>query len=253
MAYIIAHKLLASQLSPRMSHPTLKCRRSYISQRLMWQYGIRVAFTRPFVNQERSPHNYLKDFHAELPLYLRAGGLIDFLRNWRPSSERLSLPAQYEELTIALYEHDILEYDDVILAQAWLDDLASIGYKFPSLHTHGTYAALRNRGIDNVVAVAGPLASSDNDFRVFADAAKEMRGKSRSVVFVSPKNLPLCENYKSEHTAANSSNSFHILGDCFPVKVRSAEYATCECVYGNLHLTLSQFCYLYFLPTLCHS
>ena len=115
--------------------------RSYIAQTLMGQYGLALVFTRSLVNQERSPHNYLRDFQSELPLYLRAGGLLDFLRAWAPSAPNLSLPAQYEELLVALYEHGVLEAPDVRLAQAWLTDLAEAGYAFPTRATHGLAAA----------------------------------------------------------------------------------------------------------------
>ena len=38
--------------------------RSYISQRLLWDVGYRVAFAPPLVNQYRSPHNYLADMQV---------------------------------------------------------------------------------------------------------------------------------------------------------------------------------------------
>jgi hypothetical protein len=106
--------------------------RSYITQRLMWKYGMRVAFMKPWVDQERTAHNFLKDFDSEQPLYLRAPGLVDFLRSWRPSSDNLSLPAEYEELIVALYEIGVVELSDVLIAQAWLKDLEALGYQFPT-------------------------------------------------------------------------------------------------------------------------
>ena len=128
------------------------CRRSYFTQRLMWQYGIRVAFTLPHVDQERTAHNFLRDFQSELPLYLRAGGLVDLLRSWQPSRADLALPAQLEELVIALYEYDVVESADVLLMQAWLADLRDAGYRFPSRATHGLYSAWASRPMENVVA-----------------------------------------------------------------------------------------------------
>ena len=118
--------------------------RSYIAQTLMRQYGLAVVFTRPIVNQERSPHNFLKDFQSELPLYLRASGLVDFLRRWEPSQPHLTLPAQYEELLIELYERGVVEELDVKLAQAWLRDLDDAGYAFPTRASHGLAAAWRD-------------------------------------------------------------------------------------------------------------
>ena len=143
--------------------------RSYFTQRLMWQYGMRVVFTRAFVNQDRTPHNYLKDFQSELPLYLRAGGLVDFLRRWRPSRDDLTLPAQYEELLVALWEHDVIEAGDVRLAQAWLRDLSEMGYAFPSRASHGLYSAWTSstnaRGSAGTIAlIADSAASGSPDY-----------------------------------------------------------------------------------------
>jgi hypothetical protein len=35
--------------------------RSYVAQRLLWDAGLRVAFSPPVVDQFRSPHNYIGD------------------------------------------------------------------------------------------------------------------------------------------------------------------------------------------------
>lgn len=105
--------------------------RSYVAQTIMWKYGLRVAFMKPWVNQERTVHNYLRDFDSEQPLYLRASALIDFLRTWRPSRDDLPLPGEYEELMVALFEIGAVEESDVLLTQTWLQDLKDIGYEFP--------------------------------------------------------------------------------------------------------------------------
>lgn len=105
--------------------------RSYVAQALMWKYGLRVAFMKPWVNQERTAHNYLRDFDSEQPLYLRASVLVEFLRTWTPSREDLSLPAEHEELMVTLFEHGVVEENDVLLTQTWSQDLTGVGYKFP--------------------------------------------------------------------------------------------------------------------------
>lgn len=46
--------------------------RGYVIQRVSWANGWPVTFHSPFVRQERNPHNYLKDFQSEIPLYLHA-------------------------------------------------------------------------------------------------------------------------------------------------------------------------------------
>jgi hypothetical protein len=150
----------------------------------MWQYGMRVVFTRAWVDQERTPHNYLKDFQSELPLYLRAGGLVNFLRAWAPSSATLSLRAQYEELLIALYEHDVLDIADVQLGQAWLADLADAGYAFPSRASHGLYDAwaTRRSAKDGAAGTAIVLLSENREaVNSTLAVATALRGALRSL------------------------------------------------------------------------
>ena len=107
--------------------------RSYITQRLIWEIGSRLAFVPPWVIQYRNPHNYIQDFQAETDLYLKTGALLEFLLNWRAQSP--TLPGIVEELYIELYEHGFIGKVDVELLQAWLESLLHVGYAFSSL-TH---------------------------------------------------------------------------------------------------------------------
>ena len=50
---------------------------------------------------------------------------------WTPTGQ--SLPARLEELYILMYEMTFISLDDVKLAQAWLQDLVRLGYRFPPL------------------------------------------------------------------------------------------------------------------------
>lgn len=103
--------------------------RSYISQALMWQVGLRAAFALPWVHQERTAHEYLADAEAEQPLYYQATALVRILREWKPRTT--SAPAQMEELYVELYERGFIGSNDISLAQTWLRDLTRVGYRFP--------------------------------------------------------------------------------------------------------------------------
>ena len=105
--------------------------RAYFTQRLLWDVGLRTAFSTPWVTQYRNVHNYLADFNSELPLYQQAGELVRVLREWRPMTP--SLPGRIEELYILMYEMGILGLNDVKLVQAWLTDLVKLGYEFPEI------------------------------------------------------------------------------------------------------------------------
>jgi len=105
--------------------------RSYFTQRMLWDLGMRIAFAAPWVTQYRNAHNLLGDFNSEVPLYQQAGALVDALLAWRPQSD--SVPGRLEELYIFMYERTIIGLGDVQLAQAWLNDLVGLGYSFPML------------------------------------------------------------------------------------------------------------------------
>ena len=108
--------------------------RSYIAQRLFWDCGISLGFSsRPLVDQDRNPHDLLRDLSAEDDLYKRGEQLVEFLSSWR--SDAGDLASRLQELYIALYERDYIEEEDVVLIHMWLTNLASIGYEFPKLVT----------------------------------------------------------------------------------------------------------------------
>ena len=89
--------------------------------------------------QVRNVHSYLADLNAEVPLYERSGALIALLL--RTPLRAAHLPGQAEELVIAMYEHGILEIEDVRLTQAFLADLIAAGYEFPPLRRNVTLHA----------------------------------------------------------------------------------------------------------------
>jgi STELLO glycosyltransferases len=111
--------------------------RSYIAQALFQHMGLQVAFAgSPLVAQYRNAHDYLADYMAEEPLYERAGALVEYLSSWEYTNvdKKGGVPTTQgamEQLYIDLYEHEIVELDDVVLVQEWIDVLNSIGYEFP--------------------------------------------------------------------------------------------------------------------------
>ena len=61
--------------------------RSYFAEAIMSQFDMNLLYVYPVVKQIRNAHNYLADFQSEIPLYLRAGRLIDHLhQNVRKTS-----------------------------------------------------------------------------------------------------------------------------------------------------------------------
>ena len=116
--------------------------RSYFDQALFRHSGIALVFVDPLVVQHRNAHSYLADFDSEKPLYERAGELVRYLSQWEPpraaASSANAFAGAYEKLYIDLYEHGIIELEDVQLAQEWMLTLQGMGYKFPELKEKAT-------------------------------------------------------------------------------------------------------------------
>ena len=108
--------------------------RSYFAQRLFWDVGLQAGFfARPLVVQKRNPHSNLGDLDAERDLYQKSEQLVEFLGRWKGKGK--TLVERMEELWVALYEHQYIEVNDVLLLQQWLQALLDAGYSFPELRT----------------------------------------------------------------------------------------------------------------------
>eukprot|EP00127_Corallochytrium_limacisporum_P005094 Clim_evm49s198 gene=Clim_evmTU49s198 len=123
--------------------------RSYIVQVLGWHVNQVLAFSEPLVTQFRNPHNHLADLESEGDLYKKSGELAAFLGSeWECPYD--TLPECVMDLWISVYEREYIGMKDVELMRNWLDDLHSIGYKFPkwnnkrtSLENHSDYTPNR--------------------------------------------------------------------------------------------------------------
>jgi len=105
--------------------------RSYFTQRLLWDIGGRLVFREPWVVQYRNAHNYLADFDSEYPLYTRTTALVKYLRRWDVPERRLS--QRLLQMYVDLFERGIIEKEDVLLMNDWIQDLEQAGYEFPAL------------------------------------------------------------------------------------------------------------------------
>ncbi|XP_060074753.1 uncharacterized protein LOC132554453 [Ylistrum balloti] len=95
--------------------------RGYIAQYFFHKKDIRVAFSSPYVIQERNAHNILRDFNAELDLYQKCEQLIYFLSS-KDSTTISDLVDMYKEL----YARQYIEQFDIQFAEAWTQTLANI-------------------------------------------------------------------------------------------------------------------------------
>lgn len=106
--------------------------RSFITQRLLWDIGGHLAYFPPNAYQDRTPHDFLKDFYEEDDLYKNTNPLTKLLLNWKGKTKADMFDRHYDILK-EMYKADIIGARDVRLGRAWVRDLLRIGYKPPAL------------------------------------------------------------------------------------------------------------------------
>ncbi|EYC36624.1 hypothetical protein Y032_0873g2804 [Ancylostoma ceylanicum] len=105
--------------------------RSYFAQKLLHLVGERIGFYPVNAIQFRNAHDYLADFEQEIDVYLKSGKFVDFLEEWQCYSNDIA------NCTVELAEQlgllGFWQRKDGLLVKLWIDDLRSVGYKFPAM------------------------------------------------------------------------------------------------------------------------
>lgn len=110
---------------PAFVHPRVSdILRGFVAQPILWANGFVLGFTAASVRQERNPHNYLKDFAAELPIYLHAEEMctiaVEAVRVGCTMSEQLT------DVYTALVEKGLVPKEELALLAAWNTDVTSL-------------------------------------------------------------------------------------------------------------------------------
>ncbi|CAF1285966.1 unnamed protein product [Didymodactylos carnosus] len=105
--------------------------RGFWVQRLLWDIGGRLMFATATVKQVRNTHSYIKDMDEEQQLYHQSGSFVRFLASW--SSPLPSLAQRIAQLGRDVARAHFWESKEVDIVDAWLADLRSVGYSFPSI------------------------------------------------------------------------------------------------------------------------
>lgn len=91
--------------------------RGYIAQRILWEMDSRLIFLSPCVYQKRNIHDFHKDFQQEIDLYLRAGELVEALKN-------IHLKGSVSKMLINVYENltkqHFFEKEEIGIVTEWL-------------------------------------------------------------------------------------------------------------------------------------
>lgn len=94
--------------------------RSYFTQWIYKHTNRRLAFSKPYIIQDRNVHNYLADFNSEHPLYLKSSALAKIL-NELEYDQNLSVKNNLINLYVEMYERRFIEKEDVNLVKVWLE------------------------------------------------------------------------------------------------------------------------------------
>jgi hypothetical protein len=98
--------------------------RGLVAQPIMWLYGYQLGFTKATVLQKRNPHDYMKDFISEIPMYEHCEKVIDVV------DKAISADNTIEENMLKAYRallfNKIIVEKELETLEAWLDDLSNL-------------------------------------------------------------------------------------------------------------------------------
>eukprot|EP00081_Caenorhabditis_elegans_P013959 NP_493110.2 Uncharacterized protein CELE_F56H6.9 [Caenorhabditis elegans] len=134
-------------LPTTVSFRTTDIWRSFISQKILHLSGLTVSFVSTNAVQFRNAHDYLKDFKNEKQVYEDSGKMIEFLHNWNCTRNNSTvLENCINQLLVDLAKEKLWGSEDARLMGMYLEDLKSMGFKFPKLVGNSTqdYSASRD-------------------------------------------------------------------------------------------------------------
>jgi len=99
--------------------------RGLVAQPIMWLYDYHLGFTDATVVQKRNPHDYMKDFISEIPMFINAEKVIEIVSAAISASSTIedNLYNAYK----ALQKEDIVNDEELKTLKAWLSDLKKLG------------------------------------------------------------------------------------------------------------------------------
>lgn len=98
--------------------------RGLIAQPIMWLYDYQLGFTNSTVVQKRNPHDYMKDFISEIPMYQHCESVIKIVTDAISSTE--SIETNLYNAYKSLLAENIVCDREMITLEAWLTDIENI-------------------------------------------------------------------------------------------------------------------------------
>ncbi len=98
--------------------------RGLVAQPIMWLYNYQLGFVNATVVQKRNPHDYMKDFISEIPMYQYCERVVELVSNSISSSQ--SIEDNLFNAYKALLDSSIVCDEEMQTLEAWLNDLVTI-------------------------------------------------------------------------------------------------------------------------------
>lgn len=120
--------MIRKELFPLMYLPTYvtfrftDILRGLVAQPIFWLYGYRLGFTEATVVQKRNPHDYMKDFISEIPMYEHTHRVIELVDGSISASE--SITTNLHKAYKSLLDEQIISPEEMITLEAWIEDLS---------------------------------------------------------------------------------------------------------------------------------
>ena len=95
--------------------------RGLIAQPIMWLYDFQLGFVEATVLQKRNPHDYMKDFFSEIPMYQYCDKVVDIVSD--AVSPARSIESNLYSAYRALLAENIVGDSEMITLESWLKDI----------------------------------------------------------------------------------------------------------------------------------
>ena len=95
--------------------------RGLVAQPIMWLYKYQLGFTNATVVQKRNPHDYMKDFVSEFPMYQNCEKVIGLVSNAISGSQNIQ--TNLYNAYAALLKENIVCSNEMTTLEAWLQDM----------------------------------------------------------------------------------------------------------------------------------
>lgn len=98
--------------------------RGLVAQPIMWLYNYQLGFVDATVVQKRNPHDYMKDFISEIPMYQHCEKVVELVSSSISSSQ--SIEDNLFNAYKALLNSNIVCDEEMQTLEAWLNDLVKL-------------------------------------------------------------------------------------------------------------------------------